>query len=158
MLDVCRGRAESEGFADRCRFHEGYLETLPAGDPHDAATCFLVSQFIVDRTARIEFFRSIAARLRPGGVLASADLSADTASPEYDALLNVWMRLMSAADLSPERREQMRRAYENDVAVLPPAEVADIIRSAGFETPTLFHQAALIHAWFTRRTQGDPSQ
>ena len=38
MLDECRKRAEAEGSASRCRFHEGYVETLPLGDGHDAAT------------------------------------------------------------------------------------------------------------------------
>ncbi|HJR27356.1 MAG TPA: class I SAM-dependent methyltransferase, partial [Pseudomonas sp.] len=28
MLDVCRQRAKEGGFIDRCRFHEGYLDTL----------------------------------------------------------------------------------------------------------------------------------
>jgi tRNA (cmo5U34)-methyltransferase len=51
MLDVCRQRARKEGFASRCHFHEGYLDSLPATEPHDAATCFLVSQFILDRQA-----------------------------------------------------------------------------------------------------------
>src|SRR5688500_445624 len=59
MLEVCRQRAEAEGFASRCDFHEGYLDSLPAGEPHDAATCFLVSQFILEPDARSGFFRAI---------------------------------------------------------------------------------------------------
>src|SRR5688572_2090081 len=52
MLDVCRAKAEKGGYAFRCRFHEGYLESLPDQDAFDAATCFLVSQFILDQEAR----------------------------------------------------------------------------------------------------------
>ena len=152
MLDVCRQRATEEGFASRCYFHEGYLDSLPGTDPFDAATCFLVSQFILDNEARTEFFRGIASRLVSGGILASSDLAADVESNEYDELLPVWMKIMAAADLTPERREQMRTAYANDVAVLPPAIVAGIIKSAGFETPVPFYQAGLIHAWFSKRT------
>ena len=152
MLDVCRQRATEEGFASRCYFHEGYLDSLPRTEPFDAATCFLVSQFILDNEARTEFFRGIASRLVSGGILASSDLAADVESNEYDELLPVWMKIMAAADLTPERREQMRTAYANDVAVLPPAIVAGIIKSAGFETPVPFYQAGLIHAWFSKRT------
>lgn len=47
MLDVCRQRANTEGFTVRCYFHEGYLDSLPIQEMHDAATCFLVSQFIL---------------------------------------------------------------------------------------------------------------
>lgn len=69
MLEVCQRRAEQEGFASRCQFHEGYLDSLAPGEPHDAATCFLVSQFILDQQARSDFFKGIASRLKqPGGL------------------------------------------------------------------------------------------
>ncbi len=154
MLDVCRRRAEAEGFAPRCRLHEGYLDTLPFDDAHDAATCFLVSQFILDRDARAGFFRAIAGRLRPGGILASSDLASDVASSEYGALLQAWMHMMAAADISPEGRERLRAAYARDVAVLPPRAVAAIIEAGGFDAPVQFFQAGLIHAWFSRRAPG----
>ena len=44
MLDLCRTKADAEGIASRCTFHEGYLDSLPAGEPFDAATSLLVSQ------------------------------------------------------------------------------------------------------------------
>lgn len=59
----------------------------------DAATCFLVSQFILDR---------------------------------------------------------MRRAYAHDVAVLPPGEVAAMLRDGGFPLPVPFFQAGLMHGWISR--------
>src|SRR5690606_27335921 len=119
MLEACRARAEAEGFADRCRFHHGYLDSLPADAPFDAATCFLVSQFLVDRDARIGFFAGIAARLRPQGLLASSDLASDTASAAYEVLLPAWMRTMAAADVAPDALQRIRDAYTRDVAVLP---------------------------------------
>lgn len=151
MLDVCREKAEKEGFASRCTFHEGYLDSLPVADRHDAATCFLVSQFILEESERSNFFREIAERLKPGGLLASSDLASDVTSPEYDVLLHAWMIMMSAADLSAEAVERIRNAYANDVGVLPPAKVASIIESGGFELPVPFFQAGLIHAWRSRR-------
>lgn len=151
MLAECRNRAEMEGFIDRCDFHEGYVDHLPKSETFDGATCFLVSQFITDKAERSGFFRAIASRLNPGAILASSDLSAKVRSAEYEELFKVWSSVMSTADVTPERREQMRQAYENDVAVISPNEVADIIRMSGFETPTLFYQAGLIHAWFSRR-------
>lgn len=60
------------------------------------------------------------------------------------------MRTMAGADLSPERIEQMRAAYDSDVAILPQETVGQIIASGGFDVPTLFYQCGLIHAWFTR--------
>lgn len=150
MLDVCRQRAEKEGFAARCHFHHGYLDSLSSTEPHDAATCFLVSQFILEEVARSEFFREIARNLKPGGVLASADLAADVASPEYDVLLRAWVTMMAAAGISPEGVDRIRKAYSNDVAVLPPDKVASIIAAGGFERPVVFFQAGLMHAWLSK--------
>jgi tRNA (cmo5U34)-methyltransferase len=151
MLDVCRQRLEQEGFGPRCHCHEGYLESLPATEPYDAATCFLVSQFIIDAQARAGFFRGISARLGPGGLLASSDLASDVESPEYEVLLRAWMSMMAAADVPPAGIERMRKAYASDVGVLPAERVASIIASGGFEPPVRFFQAGLIHAWLSRR-------
>ncbi len=154
MLEVCRRKAEREGFSDRCRLHEGYLASLPAQAPFDAATCLLVSQFILDPPQRSALFGAIGERLRPGGILASADLAADIHSPSYDTQLALWMHLMAAGGIATAGLEQMRAAYARDVAILPPAEVAALIAAAGFDTPLVFHQAGLIHAWSCRRMAG----
>lgn len=151
MLDICRQRAEKEGFVPRCHFHEGYLDSLSAAEPHDAATCFLVSQFILDQQARSEFFREISRKLKPGGILASSDLASNVESSEYEVLLRAWMSMMAASDISPEAIDHMRKAYVNDVGVLPASRIASIIESGGFEPPAQFFQAGLIHAWLSKR-------
>ncbi|MBG13366.1 MAG: SAM-dependent methyltransferase [Alcanivorax sp.] len=151
MLEVCRRRASEAGITERCEFHEGYLDSLPAGAPYQAATCFLVSQFILDKTARSAFFAKIAERLVPGGVLASSDLSTQQDAAGYDDLLRVWQRATTPTDVTDEGLRRMKATYAKDVAVLPPAEVAAILRAGGFEAPRTFFQAGLIRAWFARR-------
>lgn len=151
MLNVCRQRANAEGYIARCDFHEGYLDSLPIKDRHDGATCFLVSQFILAQEMRSEFFRAIADRLVPGGVLASSDLASDVGSNAYAALLRIWINVMSSAGIQPEVLERTRAAYAKDVAILPPERIASIIASAGFEPPVQFFQAGLMHAWFSKR-------
>lgn len=154
MLNVCRQRASAEGYISRCNFHEGYLDSLPIEDRHDGATCFLVSQFILAQEVRSEFFRAIADRLVPGGVLASSDLASDIGSNAYDALLRVWLQVMSSAVIQPKVLERTRAAYAKDVAILPPQRIASIIESAGFEPPVQFFQAGLMHAWVSKRASG----
>lgn len=151
MLAVCRQRAEAQGLASRCTFHEGYLESLPAGEPFDAATSLLVSQFLTDPAERIGFFQEIAQRLGPDGVLVSADLASDAGLPGHEGLMDVWMRLMACTGIPPENIARMRQAYASDVAVLPPATVETMITSGGFEAPIGFFQAGLIHSWSARR-------
>ncbi|OYP34618.1 SAM-dependent methyltransferase [Rhodopirellula sp. MGV] len=151
MLELCRERAEAGGFADRCVFHHGYLETLEMAEQHDAATSFLVSQFFLDRDDRRAFFAEIASRLKPNGLLASSDLSCDQAAADYDVLLESWMRMLAMSTNDEAVVARIRKAYVNDVAVRPIDEVTSIIKSAGFENATPFFQAGLIHAWISTR-------
>jgi tRNA (cmo5U34)-methyltransferase len=158
MLSVCRQRANAEGFISRCDFHEGYLDSLPIEDLYDGATCFLVSQFVLAQAVRAEFFRAIAHRLVPGGVLASSDLASDVGSDAYDVLLRVWLQVMSSADIQAEVLERTRAAYAKDVAILPPNRIASIIESAGFEPPVQFFQAGLMHAWVSKRASNKAAE
>lgn len=151
MLDVCRRKAEEHGISDRCVFHAGYLDSLPPSEPFDAATSLLVSQFVLDRQARVDFFQTIASRLRAGAFLINSDLTADTNSAEYQSLLELWLRVMKSADFTPEDLERLRTAYSRDVAVLPESEVCAILMSGGFGAPIQFLQTGLIHAWYARR-------
>lgn len=155
MVEVAKMRAEQIGLIDRCTFHTGYLESLPAGEPFDCASSLLVSQFLLDPRERGDFFRSIAGRLTPGGILATSDLASDTEASHYSGLLDVWLRTMTAADLSAERVQKMRAAYSRDVAIRPIRSVEAIIESGGFEPPVQFYQAGLIHAWYCQRKKND---
>ncbi len=151
MLAPCRQAAARENLSARCHFHEGYLESLPDTGRFDAATCFLVSQFILDTTLRTGFFREIAHRLAPGAILASSDLAADVQSPAYDVLLRAWMNMMAAAEVSADAMQRMRDAYARDVGILPPEQIAALIAAGGFQPPVRFFQAGLIHGWLSRR-------
>lgn len=151
MLDVCRRKAEAAGISGRCGFHEGFLDSLPECAPFDAATSFLVSQFVLEPERRRGFFRDIATRLKPDGLLVNADLSADLMSREYAGLFELWRNLFRICGLSEEQVEGVRSAYGRDVAVAPAEEVAGMIRSGGFEAPLAILQTALIRAWVARR-------
>lgn len=152
MLNICRQKAEESGIASRCTFHEGYLDSLPSSDPFDAATCIWVSHFIMQQDERSKFFRQIATRLRPDGYLVSSDLVSDMSTPEYRSLLEVWRRMLKYAEVPVEKVEKMLVSYGKDVALLSPPAVEAIITSSGFESPVLFFQSLLVHAWYSRRT------
>lgn len=152
MLNICRQRLQDLGLSSRCAFHEGYLDSLPATEsPFDAATSILVSHFILSEDDRRAFFRGIATRLRPGGLLVNADLAGDTSAASYDSLLEVWMRVMNAAEITAEKREAIRAAYGKAVAFLPPDKLASLVQSSGFEPPVQFLQTGLIHAWYASK-------
>lgn len=148
MLAVCRGKMEEHGIASRCDFHEGFLDSLPSSEPFDAATSLLVSQFVLDPAARVEFFHGIARRLKPSGLLVTADLASDTTTATFQSLFEVWVRVTGVPS---EKVEGLRAAYGRDVAVLPVNQVSEIIRTGGFEPPIQFLQTGLIHAWYARQ-------
>ena len=152
MLNICRQRVEENGLTSRCTFHEGYLDSLPSTEPFDAATSLLVSQFIMQQEGRREFFRQIAARLRSGGILVSADLTSDMSTKAYQSLLEIWLRLLRSCDIPAGEIENMRASFGRSVAILPPQEVESILAASGFDAPVLFLQTLLIHAWFAKRT------
>jgi len=151
MLDVFGSRMEEHGIASRCTLHCGYLDSLQSGITFNAATSFLVSQFILERENRSKFFRDISDCLLPEGILVSSDLAGDLEKSDGQRLLQVWCRL-TGADGSPEEIERMKENYARDVAVLPPLEVCEIISLGGFDAPVQFYQAGLINAWFAKRS------
>ncbi|MFN3652244.1 MAG: class I SAM-dependent methyltransferase [Armatimonadota bacterium] len=151
MLEICRRRAEESGVASRCTFHHGYLDTLPASAPFDAATSILVSQFILQPEERRRFFGQIAGRLRAGGYLVSADLAYGQSGPASDELLQVWLRLQHYTGVPADQLEKLVAALETSVAVSAADDLERMIEAGGFQSPVRFFQALLIHAWFARR-------
>jgi tRNA (cmo5U34)-methyltransferase len=152
MLDICRQRVADLGITSRCTFHEGYLDSLPGSNIFDAATCLFVSQFLLQPEERRNFFYQIAVKLRSQGYLINADLAYDRSAATYPELLDIWLRIMASTGMPAEMvRAKISAAYGHDVAVLPPSEVASIIAAGGFDSPVLFFQTLLMHAWYTRR-------
>lgn len=152
MLEVFRRKAEERGIAERCLFHTGYLDSLPDdGTLFDAATAFLVSQFILNRSQRAGFFRSIGNRLAPRGLLVSSDLTGDLEDSQGQDLLEVWARLMRGSGVSPDDLAKILQAYRKDVAVLPADAVREILVAGGFPSPVPFLQAGMIQGWYARR-------
>jgi len=151
MLDICRKRAEVNGITSRCSFHHGYLDTLPCDERFDAATCLLVSQFILNKTERSGLFAAIAERLCSGGYLILADLSGDNSSIEFKYLFEVWLKMLAYSGMPEEQLQGYQDNFGKDIAVLPQLEIADMIAESGFEQPTLFLQTLLIHAWCSQR-------
>lgn len=150
MLSRCRLRAIEASIEARCTFHEGYLDTLPETEPFDAATAILVSQFVLVRQKRCNFFQDIAGRLKPQGHLITADLAGEPDTIPFES----WMSLMKYNDANDEQVAQYRVALENHVAVRPPDEVESIITEGGFDRPEIVCQTLLIHMWHARKSLG----
>lgn len=150
MMALCREKARSAGIDMRCEFFDGRVEDVPASESFDAATCLLVSYFILDPAERDELFSAIAARLRTGGVLVNAELAPGTSSPEYQLLCDAWVAMHQAVGI------RMKPDYlGRDVVVTPAEEVDAMLVRTGFVAPVRFFQTLLISAWCAEK---QPSQ
>lgn len=145
MIDICRKQADKYGFASRCVFHEGYIDTLSNSRLFDVATSILVSHFIIDEKERIKYFCNISKFIKSEGYMINADLSTDILDTNYTELLNVWVNMHDYAGMSANIE-----SFGRDVSILPIEEIESILVSGGFEKPVLFYQAFFIKAWFSR--------
>lgn len=146
MLTVARRHAEAEGFAERCTFHVGTVESL-AAEGFDAATSVLVSHFLTDAAERQAYYAEIGARLKPGGRFFDAALCANLTDPSFDVLMDLWV----AQGMAEERKPAFRGMFGKGVAAQGPAEVEALIAGAGFLPPVQVFQATLVRAWVTTR-------
>lgn len=151
MLAQARAHAERVGIHDRVTFHEGYLDSLPAQAPFDAATSILVSQFVVEPEARRSFFGEIASRLKPQAPLVSADLAGEVGAPEFEAVYDVWKDALRYTGFDEDAVAGYRKIFGDKVAVVHPDEVSRTIEAGGFTRPTLLFQGILMHAWRATR-------
>lgn len=142
MLDICKSKAKSEGFDSRCTFHEGYVDSLPKSARYDGATAILVSQFIVEKQQRIEFFADISSRLVSGALVINAELASDMSSGENEQLAGAWLSMHKDAVLNTSTEP-----FGKTVSVLSQGDIQEVLKLGGLNEPVLFFQTLLIHAW-----------
>lgn len=151
MLAIARKKIEAAGLTDRCTFHEGYVDALPAGEDHDGATSLLVSHFLTEATEREAYFRDIAVRLKPGASLVNADLAADRSDPGFDPLMDVWLTGINASNMAAEQRNKYRENFGKAFAVHAPNHIEAMMQAAGFTAPVQIYQGMLIRGWQATR-------
>ena len=150
-LDRCRAAVADAGLDGRVDFHHGPVESLPEGAAFDVATTILVSHFLPDRSARRAFLDAIAARVRPGGALVSADLHLPPDLETSRAEREVWGRMLKYAGKTDDQVEAMLGAFGERLWLVPRTEQAELLKSVGFAQPRVFCQTLLIHGWVATR-------
>lgn len=150
MLERCRARLKHAGLLDRCELLHGYAHDLPEGGEFDAVLSILVAHFI-ERDDRIELYRSVHDRLKPGGYFISAEISFDFDSPEFPEMLKNWGRVHTLMGATPDALQKLHDQLRNTLCVLPPAETEALLKNAGFALPVQFFQAVMIRGWHARK-------
>ncbi|MBN7820102.1 class I SAM-dependent methyltransferase [Bowmanella yangjiangensis] len=151
MLARCQEKAQARGISQRCEFFTGFVHDLPEHAAFDAATSVLVAHFIHSPDARLAYFKDIAKRLKHGAMLVNAELSWNRQDSSFTTISQHWVALHKLAGLN------INPSYLGDqVVVDAPSDISQLLASAGFSSPTLFYQALLIHAWYSKLTGIQP--
>ncbi len=151
MLDVAREKLAENGLQNRCTLIHGYVADVPAGEHFDAVLCLLVTHFLKDDKERQGIFDAMAARLKKGGMLVTADISDDTDSAAFDDIFEKWKTMHRFAGAAEDRLDKIRDDLRNHVSILPPASIETFYRNSGFARPVQFFQSLLIKAWYARK-------
>lgn len=150
MIEMCRKNTEKAGISERCKFYAGTLDSFSLEEKFDAATSILVSQFLTEKENRIIFFSEIKKRLNSGGYLINADLTSPDEDISYENLRKVWIKMLIFAGTPENKAESATSQWGKMVAISKQEEIEEMIKSGGFENPTLFYQSLFIKAWFAQ--------
>lgn len=150
MLEVCRDRLKAAGFLSRCELIHGFVQDLPIGEQYDAAVSVLVSHF-VKREERQEFFRQIVNRVLKGGYFVNTEISVDLDAAEFPSLLKNWEQVQTMMGATPESLAALPKQMREVLSILPPSEVAQVMRQSGVAMPIRFYQAFLISGWYGKK-------
>lgn len=147
MLKACRVRIAQAGMAERVDFFHGCVQEYRSPVPFDAASSVFVAHFIKGREAKLEYFRSIAANLKQGGLFVLADLFGDKGTPQFERLMSAWLLAYASHGVSAEELAKDKTHIERDVDFVPDGELVALLCEASFVSPVRFYQTFLFGGW-----------
>lgn len=151
MLAQARARMAGLGMESRVEFFPGHLADLPETEPFDAATLLLVLHFQPDDGSKLGLLRDIAARLRPGAPVALVDSHGNSGTPAFDRMMEAWMRFARYHGVSKEEEALYREQVRDGVFNVSEERVTELLRDAGFGTPSQFYRALVFGGWVAQR-------
>jgi len=146
MLDLARATLAER--ADRVDFHQGYVNTAPAG-PFDAASCLLTMHF-VPHEQRLPTLREIRRRLKPGAPFVLAHMSFAQSPDERDTWLSRDVAFASASGVEPEDARCAAETIGGTLPLLSPEDEEALLVQAGFAGKRLFYAGFTFRGWVTR--------
>jgi tRNA (cmo5U34)-methyltransferase len=150
MLGLARRILARDGVGPgRFDLINGYIPDAPR-DGFDAATCFLTMHFVKDDGSKAEAFKHIHNCLKPGAPFLYVDGCADMSGPAFDRQLADYAefaRLQGAPEDLIATALEMNRTKLNFVSA---ERNLTLMKSAGFEDPTLFSAGTIFRGWIAR--------
>lgn len=138
-------RATLGPLAARVHWHEGLIDTAPAG-PFDGATCLLTLHFL-PLAERLRTLKQLHLRLRPGAPLVVAHHSFAREARDPDRWLKRNAAFGIASGIAARDAQDSIDAIRERLPVLSPHEDAALLAEAGFENVELFYCAFTFRGW-----------
>ncbi|WP_026732638.1 class I SAM-dependent methyltransferase [Fischerella sp. PCC 9605] len=148
MLDVAKFWTERSNALNRVQFTEGFVSDLPSSQVFDAATCVLVMHFLPDETEKLKLLKDIALRLKTGGILILADLAVPKETEEFEVFRQLYSTHAEQQGEPEVRIKDILTVLENFVHPVSNVRESELVKLAGFNTPTMFFSSIWFKAWF----------
>lgn len=150
MLALCALRVASAGLGDRITLHAGTLDTYESNGSFDAATSILVSQHIDSDSRAQAFFSKLAALLKPGGRLYTADLHIG-AGQDRQRMLALWREQALLSGIEAPLVDSMLARFRSDVRPRDEATLLRFFDRAGFVDVMKPFSSLIYGAWSARK-------
>jgi tRNA (cmo5U34)-methyltransferase len=149
MLRQAKSKVEAAGAAARVSWVQGVVENSPL-EPFDAATAFLVLNFVPDDGRRLESLREIHVRLRPGAPFLMINRCTDKNSARFEDDLRVYAAFARRNGAPAEVVEGAVRMQRESLFSVPPEREEAMLAQAGFGDARLFYAGLRIFGWIAR--------
>ncbi len=147
MLDLARRTLGPH--TSRVEFHEGYIDTAPAG-PFDAASCLLTLHFI-PQDERRRTLAEVHRRLKPGAPFVVAHHSFPQHGEEKAKWLARYAAFAVASGVPAVHAESAIAAIGERLPALSPEQDEALLRDAGFADVSLFYAGFTFRGWVACR-------
>ena len=131
--------------ASHVEFHQGYVQTAPAG-PFDAATCLLTMHF-VPLAGRLATLQEIRRRLKPGAPFVMAHMSFPQAPEERPLWLSRYAAFAVASGVDPDAARRAATAIGASLPLLGPDDEQALLAEAGFTGTRVFYAGLAFRGW-----------
>ncbi len=148
MLALAEGKLRAAGYAERISLVAGYVVDAPEG-PFDAATSCLVAPFVPDDGGKLDYFRQLRRRMRPGAPLIVVEGFISDEQGGFDRYMKSYAMF---ARLNGVEQAILDRAVGAQASLhyISLERQKHLFDEAGFASAETFFQALHIYGWIAR--------
>ncbi len=148
MIKTASDKIKRHGLEDRVELIHGTLDDV-LQESFDGATALLIMHFI-PYEEKLDFLRGINLRLRPGGMLITADFTCDRESYEFETFATAWEAFMLTTTEKKDVEERLGHT-RRDLDILSHEETLELLDRAGFTDARLFWKSLIFSAYISEK-------